>query len=71
MPTIPEPITVREAAKILGCTRSWIFHLVHTGRLNYKRQGKRFTLQRAEVEREAASGWLRVGVEPGRRLKVG
>jgi excisionase family DNA binding protein len=68
---VPEPIDVREAARILGCARSWVFTLIHRGDLSFKKQGKRFTLRRDEVERTAASGWLRNGEKEGRRLKVG
>ena len=58
---VPTPIGVREAARILGCTRNHVFWLVHTGELSYKKQGRRFTLRLDEVERMAASGWVRVG----------
>lgn len=68
---VPEPTTVREAARILGCARSWVFTLIHQGKLSYKKQGKRFTLRRDEVEAMAASGWVRVGIEQIRKLKAG
>jgi excisionase family DNA binding protein len=67
---VPEPITVREAKDILGCTRSHVFTLIHRGELSYKKQGKRFTLRRDEVERMASGGWLRVGEKQGHKLKV-
>lgn len=67
----PEPIGVLEAAKILGCTRSWVFTLIHRGDLSFKKQGKRFTLRRDEVERWAAEGWRRVGESERPKLKAG
>lgn len=60
---IPEPITVKEAATTLGCARSHVFWLIHTGKLSFKRLGKKFVLKRAEVEAFARAGWVRVGAE--------
>ncbi|HXP68639.1 MAG TPA: helix-turn-helix domain-containing protein [Candidatus Dormibacteraeota bacterium] len=71
MADVVEAITVKEAAAILHSTRSHVFWLIHTGRLAFKRVGKRFVVQRSEVERMAASGWQRVGVFDGRKLKTG
>jgi excisionase family DNA binding protein len=61
MHDVPEPISVTQAAKILGCSRRFVHQLINKGELLFKRQGNRFMVDRCEIERMAASGWERVG----------
>lgn len=45
-----EPMTVTEAANLLGVSRTQVLRLIHADRLTARRLGTQYMLDRSEVE---------------------
>lgn len=57
-----EVMTVREAMALLHCKRSFIFKLIHSGRISYAPVGGHFVVKRKEIENVLERSWRRNGV---------
>lgn len=68
-----EKVTVREAAQMLGCSDTYIYELVRSGKVRRVDGGRRGKGQQSTVMREDISAWqqkrVRQAEERARRLK--
>lgn len=66
-----ELLTVAEAAERLGCTKKWIYKLLYSDRLRFKRFGKVYQIYAASLKPFVSVG-TRTGAGPKKgRVKAG
>jgi excisionase family DNA binding protein len=59
--TVNTLLSVRETMALMHCKRSYVFKLIHSGKLSYARLGGQFVVKRAEVEAFLEQSWRRNG----------
>jgi excisionase family DNA binding protein len=61
------PVTVAQAAVILGCGKKRVWQLIHDGKLSAWRDGKGFTIEQAEIERHKQETVIEPKARPAER----
>jgi len=51
---VEEPVkvhSIKEAADMLGVSRTWMYYLIHTRRIKARKIGAQYTISQAEIDR--------------------